>query len=150
MFGGERAIIFDLISYISYVVFFRVRVRVFSFRAALQHMEVPGLGVELERQVLADTTAMAIPDPSCVFELCHSSGQRQILNPLSEARGQTHVLMDTSRVLNPPSHKNSISFFLVVAWHSNVWNIHLINPDLLMVHVLVSSSFIFAKSLQLT
>ena len=30
----------------------------------LWHMEVPGLGVELEFQLLAYTTAMATPDPS--------------------------------------------------------------------------------------
>ena len=31
-----------------------------------QHMEVPGLGVESELQLLAHTTATAIPDPSCL------------------------------------------------------------------------------------
>ena len=33
-----------------------------------------------------------------VFNLHHSSWQRQILNPLSEARDQTHVLMDSSGI----------------------------------------------------
>ena len=32
--------------------------------------------------------------------LCHSSQQRQILNPLSEARAWTRVLVATSRILN--------------------------------------------------
>ena len=31
-------------------------------------------------------TATAMPDPSCVWNLQHSSQQRRILNPLSEAR----------------------------------------------------------------
>ena len=30
--------------------------------------------------------------------LCHSSRQHQILNPLSRARDQTYILMDTSQV----------------------------------------------------
>ena len=39
----------------------------------LQHMEVHGLGVESELQLLAYTTATAMRDPSCVCELHHSS-----------------------------------------------------------------------------
>ena len=42
------------------------------------------------------TTATATPDPSRIFDLQHSSWQRQILNPLSEARDQTHNLMAPS------------------------------------------------------
>ena len=37
-------------------------------------------------------------DLSHVCDLHHSSRQRQILNPLSEARDQTRILMDTSQV----------------------------------------------------
>ena len=48
-------------------------------------MEVPSLGVELELQLLAYTTATATPDPSSICDLRHSLWQRQILNPLSEA-----------------------------------------------------------------
>ena len=44
------------------------------------------------------TTATTMPDPCCICDLRPSLWQRQILNPLREARGQTHVLMDTSRV----------------------------------------------------
>ena len=43
-------------------------------------------------------TATTIRDPSRVCDLHHRSWQRQIFNPLSEARDQTHVLMDASRV----------------------------------------------------
>ena len=46
----------------------------------LQHAEVPRLGVES-----AYATVMATRDPSFVFDLHHSSQQRGILNPLSEA-----------------------------------------------------------------
>ena len=61
-------------------------------------MEVFRLGVELELQLPAYTTATATWDPSCLCDLHHSSWQRRILNPLSKDRNQTHVLMDTSCV----------------------------------------------------
>ena len=61
----------------------------------LQHMEVPGLGVESELQLSAYTTAMATPDPSCICDLLHSSWQHWILNPLTKARDQTLILMNT-------------------------------------------------------
>ena len=49
------------------------------------------LEVKLELQLLA--TATATTDPSHIYDLHHSSRQRQILNPLSEDRDQTHNLM---------------------------------------------------------
>ena len=55
-------------------------------------MEVPRLGVELELQLQVYTTATAISDPSHVFDLYHSSRQRWILNPPSEARDRTCIL----------------------------------------------------------
>ena len=61
-------------------------------------MEVPRLGVELELQLLAYTTATAVPDPSSVCDLHCSLWQHWILNPLSGARYQTYVLMATSQV----------------------------------------------------
>ena len=54
--------------------------------------------VKLELQLPAYTTATATWDPSCIFDLRCSSQQRQILNPLSEARDRTCILMDTSQV----------------------------------------------------
>ena len=57
-------------------------------------MEVPRLGVELELQLPAYTTATSMPDPSHVCDLNHSSRQRQILNPLSEAKDRTCILID--------------------------------------------------------
>ena len=59
-------------------------------------MEIPRLDVELKLQLPAYTTAMATRDPSHVFNLHHSSGQRQILNPLSKARDQTRILRETA------------------------------------------------------
>ena len=61
-------------------------------------MEVPRLGVKLELQLLACTTATATRDPSRVCDLHHSSQQRQILNALSKARDQTRILTDTHQV----------------------------------------------------
>ena len=47
-------------------------------------------------QLLADAAAIAtaMPDPSCIFDLHRSLCSREILNPLSEATDQTHILMD--------------------------------------------------------
>ena len=60
------------------------------------HIEAPRLGVESELQLPAYATATAIPNPSYICDLHHSSRQCQILNPLSKARGQIHILMDNS------------------------------------------------------
>ena len=59
-----------------------------------QHMEIPRLGVELELQLPAYTRATAMWDLCHVCDLHRSSRQRWILNPLSEARDRTHILMD--------------------------------------------------------
>ena len=61
-------------------------------------MEISRLGVELELQLLAYATTTATQDLSHVCDLHHSSGQRRILNSLSEARDQTHNLMVSSRI----------------------------------------------------
>ena len=70
-------------------------------------MEVPRLGVRLEMQLPAYTTATAMPDPSRLCDLCHSSWQRQMLKPLSKARDRTCVLMDMSWVSNLLSHNRT-------------------------------------------
>ena len=68
----------------------------FSFLGLhLQHMEVPRLGVELELQLPAYTTAKVTLDPSCICDLRHSLWQHRILNPLNKARDGTCILMDT-------------------------------------------------------
>ena len=61
-------------------------------------MEVSRLEVESELQLLAYTTATATPDPSHVCDVHHSSRQHWILNPLSKARDQTCVLIDTDHI----------------------------------------------------
>ena len=60
----------------------------------LWHMEVPGLGVELEPQLQAYITVTTMPDPSRICDTCCSLRQHRILNPLSEARDQIGILMD--------------------------------------------------------
>ena len=89
---------------------------IFYFLAALWHMEFPGQGSDLnhscdtgsfllsfqdhtrgiwqvprlevksELQLPAYTIAIAMPNPSHICDLCHSSQQHQILNPVGEAR----------------------------------------------------------------
>ena len=61
-------------------------------------MEVPRLGVQLELQLPAYTTATATPDLSYACILHYSSQQRWILNPLSEAKDQTVLVRFISTV----------------------------------------------------
>ena len=77
-------------------------------------MEVPRLGVEFKLQLPAYTIAMATLDPSHICELCHSLLQCLIFNLLSKARDQTRILMDTSQILNPLSHKGNYFFLLFI------------------------------------
>ena len=64
------------------------------------HMEVPRLGVESELQLPVYTTDTATWDLNHVCNLHHSTWQHGILNPLSKASDQIHVLMDTGGFLN--------------------------------------------------
>ena len=63
-----------------------------------QHMEISRLGIKLELQLPAYTTATALQEPSLVCDLHHSSWQPWILNPLSKARDRTRLLMDASQI----------------------------------------------------
>ena len=63
----------------------------------LRHMEIPRLEVELAPGLHHIHTC----------NLHHSSRQHWILNPLSEARDGNSILMDSSRVLNLPSHNRN-------------------------------------------
>ena len=74
-------------------------------------MEVPRVGVKSELRQPATATQV----PSCIFNLPHSSRQRQIINPLNKARNQTRNLMATSQVPyccatmgTPPFLENSL------------------------------------------
>ena len=59
-------------------------------------MEVPRLGVELELELPAYATATATLDPRHICDLRQSLRQCWILNPLKEARDQTHILTETT------------------------------------------------------
>ena len=56
----------------------------FFLEPQVWHIEVPKLGVELELQLPAYTTATL--DPSHICDLHRSLQQHQVLSPLSEAR----------------------------------------------------------------
>ena len=104
-------------SYVSFTYFSHVVQTYFSFFFAFlgpypRHKEVPTLGVESELKLLAYTTATAKPDLRWVCDLW----QHQILNPLSQARDWTHILTDTSQVLNPLSHSGNSSIFFFISF----------------------------------
>jgi len=61
-------------------------------------MEVSRQGVESELQLPAYATATAMQYLRRICNLHHSSWQRWILDPLSKAKDQTHILMDPSQV----------------------------------------------------
>ena len=88
-------------------------------------MEVPRPGVESKMQLPAYTTATATPDLSRICDLHYSLWQRQILNPLSEARNQTQILRDT---------KSGISHVAVTghcggSWRLLLWNMNYAGKD---------------------
>ena len=58
------------------------------------------LGVQSELQLLANTTATAMQDPSRICDLHHSSQQCQSLNPLRKAWDQTQNLRMLVRFIN--------------------------------------------------
>ena len=82
-------------------------ISIFFLGPDMQHMEVPRQEVESELHLVASTTATAMPDSSHICKLHHSSWQCPILNPLTKARDRTHILMDTSWVLNLLSHNGN-------------------------------------------
>ena len=70
------------------------------------------------------TTATAMQGPSRVCDLHHSSWQRQILNPLREARDQTQNLMVPSRICfccartgTPPSWTFLVWFYALFVFY---------------------------------
>ena len=65
------------------------------FRATPAAYGSPRLGVKSELLLPAYATATAMWDMNHRCDLHHSSQQCWILNQLSEARDQTHILMDT-------------------------------------------------------
>ena len=110
-------------------------------------MEVPRLGVESDLQLPAYTTSTATSDPSCVYDLQHSSQQPRILNQLSEARDQTHIHMDTNWVCycwatrGAPSCQtlNSSTFWVRMPDSRSVWITHDMSPQYLVPLVSISA-----------
>ena len=85
----------------------------FFFRATPTHMEVPRLGVESSCSCQPTPQPHQFQDLSHVCILYPSSRQRRIHNPLSEARDQTHIFMDTSQVLLLLSHNGSSNYLFL-------------------------------------
>ena len=83
------------------MVFFRFFFFFCLFRATPAAYGRSQLGVESELQLPVYTTATTTQDLSHICDLYHSSRQRRIPNPLSEAGDRTHVLMNTSQILSP-------------------------------------------------
>ena len=85
-----------------YEIFFLIFYFLFSFFVLLglhpQHMELPRLGVSLELQLPAYTTATAAWDLSHICDLYHNSWQHGILSPLCLTRARTLILMNTSQI----------------------------------------------------
>ena len=84
----------DVVEIISHLVFLK---NLFLKGRTCSIWKFPGQGVESEPQLLACATATAACHLNHACNLHHSSWQRWILNPLSEARDRTHVLMDASQ-----------------------------------------------------
>ena len=70
-------------------------------------------GGEVEQQRQAHATATAMPDLRRICELCYRLRQGQILNPLSEARDQTLILLEPmsgSQLIEPQQELSHIPF----------------------------------------
>ena len=104
-----------------------------------------------ELQLPVYTTATVMPDPSQICNLHHSSRQYQILNPLSNARVGTRILMDTSLVcfcwatMRTPNYilikkEKYISHKTYKSFSTNI-NSFLLSP--VINHMASLSSFIF-------
>ena len=63
-----------------------------------RHMDVPRLGFQIRAAVAGLHHSHSNLGSEPRLQSTHSSRQRQILNPLSEARDRTRVLMDASWV----------------------------------------------------
>ena len=74
-------------------------------------MEVPRLGSESEPQQRPMPQPQQCQIRAASKDYAAARGNAgQILNPLSEARDQTRILMDTSWVLNPLSYSGNSMF----------------------------------------
>ena len=111
-------------------------------RPQLWYMEFPRLGVGSELQLPAYVTAMAMWDPSHICKLPHSSWQHEILNPLSESRNQTSILMDTSLVYYHWAIMGTALLFRFYLEFSSEFNVY---THFFLLFPYFSLSFIFHK-----
>jgi len=109
----------------------------------VQHMKVPRLGVESELLPPAYATATAIWDPSYVRDLYHYSQRHWILNTLSQARAQTHLLVDTNQVLYPLSHNGNSCVQLI---SSSAWSTASPSPYTQHLHQTPGGSLLLCSS----
>ena len=84
------------------------------------------LGVKLDLQLPAYITATAMLYRSWIFHLHCRLWQCQIFNPLSEARDQTHIITDTSQVLNQLSHNRNFKNLLKYKWNNGCFQVAII------------------------
>ena len=77
------------------------------------HMEVTRLVGQTKLQLPAYTTATAMPDPSYVCDLHHSSQQCQILYSLSETRNQICILVDAGQIRFPSHDGNAVYLYIL-------------------------------------
>ena len=93
-FQQKCKIFFCNFSLIPGTLFFKsLYVVIFLLGPHLQHMEIPGLGVELEQYLLAYTTATAIPDLSRICDLYCSFWQHRSVTHWGQ--DQTCILTET-------------------------------------------------------
>ena len=78
------------------------------------HMEVRGLGVKFELQLLTYTTATAIPDPSHICDPCCSFGNARHLTHWGRPGIQPTSSQILYQVLNPLSHNGN-------SWTFAIW-----------------------------
>ena len=122
-----------------------------------RNVDVPRLGVKWELQLPANTTATAMWDPNHICNLCHSSWQYHIPNPLREARDRTLILMQTSQICfrcaitgipmfncfekQPDFSKVAAQNFII---HLSVWgsNFSISSPTLIIICLLFFFNFI--------
>ena len=95
--GSFGWFLFYFYPFLYFIIFLFLSLFSFYIRTR-RHVEGARLGVQSELYPPACTTAAATPDPSCICDLHHSSGQRRILNPLSKARDRTCHLTVPSRI----------------------------------------------------
>ena len=87
--------------------------------------------------------ATATPDPTCVYDLYHSSWQHQILNPLSEARDWTRNLMAPGRSHDGNSRREHVFEKVGLASLCSRTRVNGLWRKILGIHYNCSSDFYF-------